>query len=94
MELDTKIAVSMAKMKVYSDVRSEQSACTNSSDANALRARNTGTSSLNPNVEPFLPSSSHSMPQQPPVFYTQARAAPENAFSNSVSSTTATDCKF
>lgn len=65
-------------MKVYSAVRSERS-CTDSSDASALRSRNTGTSSLNPNVDPFLPSSSHSVPLQPSVSYTQAQAAPENS---------------
>lgn len=70
-ELDTKIAVSMAKMKVYSDVRSEIS---KSSPASAPE-----TKSLNPNVEPSVPSSSSAVPKYPFVPPKQIQVAAENS---------------
>ncbi len=78
MELDTKIAVSMAKMKVYSDVRSEISEITNPPQTNAPQIMNTRTKSLNPNVESFLPSSSYAVSQHPPASI-QTQVVAENS---------------
>lgn len=74
MELDTKIAVSMAKMKVYSDVRSEISEITNPPQTNAPQIMNTRAKSLNPNVESFLPSSSYAVSHLPASIQTQVAA--------------------
>ncbi len=78
MELDTKIAVSMAKMKVYSDVRSETSEITNP-QTNAPQIMNTRTKSLNPNVESFLSSSSYAVSQHPPASPIQTQVAAKNS---------------
>ncbi len=51
MELDTKIAVSMAKMKVYSDVRSETCEIPNPPQTNVHQIMNSRSESLIPNVE-------------------------------------------
>ncbi len=79
MELDTKIAVSMAKMKVYSDVRSEISEIINPFQTNAPQIMNTRTKSLNPNVESFLPSSSYAVSQHPPASSIQTQVVAENS---------------
>ncbi|KTG44201.1 hypothetical protein cypCar_00018061 [Cyprinus carpio] len=65
MELDTKIAVSMAKMKVYSDVRSERS-CTDSSDAIALRSVGDSETRMSSTVIPMT-SSTLVIQMQPPT---------------------------
>ncbi|KAL1250809.1 hypothetical protein QQF64_018605 [Cirrhinus molitorella] len=70
-KLDTKIAVSMAKMKV----RSEPSEIINPFETRAPQIKNTGTKYLDSNVERFLPSSSHA----PSHYLIQTQVAPENS---------------
>ncbi len=79
MELDTKIAVSMVKMKVYSDVRSETCEIPNPPQTNVHQIMNSRSESLIPNVESFLPSSLYAVSQHPPAFPIQTEVAAENS---------------
>ena len=78
MELDTEIAVSVAKMKVDNNSRSKSSISTTPPDTNVLNKKQTGTESFIPNVESFLPLSSCVSSQHPPASYSQTRATQED----------------